>query len=120
MLNYTGDTGTWQPHVESFLAAAQAVFTDNGVLQQSKCEPSGDCDTDELAFKPFLSRWLAQAGALVPSTQASIAPLLQASMQGTLASCDTDNCGIRWPLLEYDGVTGVGQQMAALESCKVN
>ena len=116
MLDHTGDAATWQPHVDGFIGVAQASFTDKGVLQESKCEPNGDCNTDQLSFKAFLSRWLAQTSALVPSTHSQITPLLQASVDSAIASCNSDNtCGIRWPTAEYDGTQGVGQQMAALE-----
>lgn len=120
MLDHTGDTGTWQPHVDGLIAAASAAFTSNeGVLQESNCEPGGTCDTDQLSFKAYLSRWLAATAVLVPSTASKIQPLLSASAEGALASCndgpDSNTCGFRWTTDSYDGTQGVGQQLAALE-----
>lgn len=119
MLDYTDDTSAWQPHVDGFIKAAQAGFTQNGVLQETKCEPSGSCNTDQLSFKAYTTRWLVQTAALVPSTSAQITPLLQASVDSALMSCNggpnQDTCGTRWPVNKYDGSTGAGQQMAALE-----
>lgn len=119
MLDVTGDTATWTPHVKGLISAASEVFTANGVLQESKCEPNGDCDTDQLSFKAYISRWLAATAAMIPSLESQITPLLQASVDGALASCnggsDADVCGMRWTTNEYDGNIGVGQQMSALE-----
>ena len=76
-------------------------------------------DTDQLSFKAYLSRWLGQTAALVPSAKAQIQPLIHASAEGAIASCNggpnQDTCGIQWPTMTYDGTTGVGQQMSAME-----
>lgn len=118
MLDHTGDAATWQPHVDGFIGAAQKKFTDSNILQED-CEAKGDCNTDQLSFKAYLSRWLAATAALVPSTQPTVLPMLQASVNGALASCNggpnQNTCGIQWPINAYDDLTGVGQQMAALE-----
>lgn len=119
MLDVTGDSATWTPHVQGLVSAASAGFTNNGVLQESKCEPIDDCDTDQLSFKAYISRWLAATGAMVPSLESQITPLLQASVDGALASCnggsDADVCGMKWTTDSYDGNIGVGQQLSALE-----
>lgn len=119
MLDYTGDADKWQTHLNGFIGAAQTGFTESNVLQETRCEPSGKCDTDQLSFKAFLSRWLAQTTALIPSTKAQITPVLRASAHGAIDSCNgganQDTCGTRWPIDQYDGTQGVGQQMAALE-----
>ena len=119
MLDHTGDAGKWQPHLEGFIGSIQAGFTQDSILQETRCEPSGNCNTDRLSFKAYVSRWLAQTAALVPSTKAQIHPLLRASVKGALASCNGSPgqsiCGTRWPTHQYDGTQGAGQQMAALE-----
>lgn len=119
MLDHTGDAGTWQPHLDGLIGGVQARFTENDALQETRCEPGGSCDTDALQFKAFLSRWLAQTAALVPSTKSRISPIMQASAQGALASCNGgangNTCGTRWPIDQYDGTQGLGQQQAALE-----
>lgn len=119
MLDITGDSATWSPHVQGFVSSISQVFTSNGVLQETKCEPTGNCDTDQLSFKAYISRWLAATAALVPSLESQITPLLQASVDGAVASCNggsnADTCGMKWTTDAYDGSVGVGQQMSALE-----
>ncbi|KAK5120633.1 hypothetical protein LTR85_005991 [Meristemomyces frigidus] len=120
MLDHTGDLATWQPHVDGLVAAASAAFTSTeGILHETQCELDGTCDTDQLSFKAYLSRWLAATAALVPSTATTIKPLLSASVEGAIASCnggpDSSICGFKWTTDTYDGTQGVGQQLAALE-----
>ena len=119
MLDHTGDSATWQPHLDGFVGAAQAGFFENGIMQEQMCEPAGNCNVDQLSFKAYLARWLAQTMVLVPSTENSIKPLLQSSAEGALGSCnggpDGNTCGTRWTSNNYDGTQGAGQQIAALE-----
>lgn len=120
MLSTTHDTPKWQPHVTGFISAAKADFTAaNTDILRENCETTNSCNADQLSFKAYLARWLAATQRLVPSTQGEIQPLLQASAQGALASCNGSPgqvaCGSQWTIGKFDGVQGVGQQMAALE-----
>ena len=67
---------------------------------------------------------MAATSALVPSAAPLITPILQASVQGAVASCNGGAggpwsqpgvCGTKWTLGGWDGSQGVGQQMGALE-----
>lgn len=119
MLDHTGDTYKWLRHINGLIGRVQSRFTENDTLQETRCEPGGSCDTDQLQFKAFLSRWLAQTAALIPATKAQISPILQASARGALASCNAgpngNTCGTRWPIDQYDGTQGLEQQQAAFE-----
>ncbi|KAF2169232.1 glycoside hydrolase family 76 protein [Zasmidium cellare ATCC 36951] len=119
MLSTTTDTAKWQPHLEGFVSAVEADFTSNNVLVETKCEASKTCNTDQLSFKAYLTRWLVSTQSLVPDSSDKIQPLLKASADGALASCNgspgQNVCGSSWTAGGFDGVVGVGQQMAALE-----
>ncbi len=84
------------------------------------CEQDNACDVDQHSFKAYLSRWMAAATQMAPFTYATTAPLLLSSAKAATAQCigaPTGNaCGLKWYLNgTWDGTTGVGQQMAALE-----
>lgn len=112
------DSSKWQTHLDGFISAAKTDVTSNGIFREN-CEDSGTCNTDQLSFKAYLSRWLVAMQRLVPETESKIAPLLKASVKGALASCngspEKDECGPQWTIGGFDGRPGVGQQMAALE-----
>ncbi|KAK4503626.1 hypothetical protein PRZ48_004541 [Zasmidium cellare] len=118
MLSASTNTAKWQPHLDGFISAATADFTKGNILVE-KCEATNSCNTDQLSFKAYLARWLVSTQTLVPSSSAKIQPLLQASVEGALASCNgspgQNACGSQWTIGKFDGVLGVGQQMAALE-----
>ena len=82
------------------------------------CEPHGTCNVDERSFKSYLTRWMAITAKLVPHTYDIIMPKLRASAQAAALQCNgPDNaCGLKWTDgATFDGSTGVGEQMAALE-----
>jgi mannan endo-1,6-alpha-mannosidase len=86
------------------------------------CEPSGKCDVDQRSFKAYLARWMAATTKMAPYTAETIMPLLQASAvaaakqcTGTAGLINNAACGIQWTTGVWDGSTGVGQQMCALE-----
>lgn len=101
------------------LLGATAHFFNNGIMQETKCEPSDTCDVDQLSFKAYLSRYMAATMAVLPSTQATILPLLRSSASGAAASCgagpDASTCGTKWNIGNWDGTMGVGQQLSGLE-----
>lgn len=86
---------------------------------------SGTCDTDQLSFKAYFSRWLAATVKVAPFTSSTITPWLQASGQAAAEQCDggTDGvtCGEHWTAgSTWDGTYGVGQQMSALSVIQAN
>jgi mannan endo-1,6-alpha-mannosidase len=86
---------------------------------------SGTCDTDQLSFKAYFSRWLAATTKVAPYTTAQIMAWLQPSAQAAAEQCDGGangvTCGEHWTAgSTYDGTTGVGQQMSALSVIQSN
>lgn len=88
-------------------------------MYEEACEAGNNCDTDQLSFKAYFSRWLAATTKIAPFTYDIIMPLLKASAVAAAAQCTggTDGmvCGGHWTNGSYDGTYGVGQQMSALQ-----
>lgn len=88
-------------------------------MYEAACEDNMRCNVDQLSFKAYFSRWLAATAKLVPSVHDQILSLLQTSAVGAAASCSGGDsgttCGTRWWTGQWDGTTGVGQQMCAME-----
>ena len=104
------------------------MFFKNGtIMYEAACEENfsgpGVCDTDQLSFKAYLSRWMASTTKLAPWTTDEIMPLLKSSAQAAAQQCDGGSdgatCGSRW-WQAWDGSYGVGQQMSALEVVQSN
>ena len=76
------------------------------------------CDYDQPSFKAYLSRWMAVTTQMAPNTTGQIMPLLQASAEGAAGQCTGqpggNTCGRRWYQTTWDGMMGVGEQMAAM------
>jgi mannan endo-1,6-alpha-mannosidase len=77
------------------------------------------------SFKAYLSRWMAASTKVAPWLYDDIKPYLAASAQAAALSCtggdDGTTCGTRWwNNGVWDGATGVGQQMSALEVIQSN
>lgn len=92
---------------------------------EPQCEPMGNCNTDQLSFKAYLSRWMAATTKLAPWTFPTIKPLLTASAAGAMQQCSGGKtgrvCGLKWgDGAKWDGSEGLGQQMAALETIQTN
>jgi mannan endo-1,6-alpha-mannosidase len=115
--DYTGD-GKWSNRTAGLLGAS-ATFFDSKVMYETRCEKSGTCNVDQRSFKAYLARWLGATAVIAPWTQGAITPLLAASANGAAASCSGGGngqmCGSRWFTNNFDGVSGVGEQLAALE-----
>jgi mannan endo-1,6-alpha-mannosidase len=75
--------------------------------------------------KAFLTRWLAATTKSAPYTYNTIMPYLQASAKAAALQCSGGPngrlCGLSWAKgADWDGTSGVGQQMAALEVIQSN
>lgn len=84
------------------------------------CEPYNTCDTDNWSFKAYLSRWMAATTKLAPWTYDIVIEKIRASAAAAALQCSGGQsgtlCGMKWTDgAKYDGTTGVGQQMSALE-----
>jgi mannan endo-1,6-alpha-mannosidase len=111
--------------LEGILKGAEVFFSDKApnVMMESLCEPTGQCNIDQRSFKAYLSRWMAGTVALAPFTYELIMPKLRASAQAAALQCNGPGnaCGLRWTEgAQFDGSTGVGEQMSALEIFQAN
>lgn len=124
MYNHTMEP-LWAERTNSFVDAAKKQFfgTANysGVMYEPACELSSSCNTDQLSFKAYLSRFLWATSLMAPFTMSQLSPLLTISAQAAARICsivggtNDIKCGSKWYTATTDGSYGVGQQMSALE-----
>ncbi|KAH6605185.1 glycoside hydrolase family 76 protein [Trichoderma cornu-damae] len=125
MYNYT-ESKTWKDRLDNLVTGSKVFFTGpkNDIMTEVACEPVSTCNVDEHSFKAYLSRWLASITKWAPHTNDVVMPLLRASSIAAAKQCvGGDNgrmCGLVWNEDKYDGTSGVGQQMAALEVTMAN
>ena len=89
-------------------------------MYEVACEAPKTCNTDNKSFKAYLSRWMAATTKLAPFTYETIIRRLRASATAAALQCsggaDGKTCGLKWTDgAKWDGSTGVGEQMAAME-----
>jgi mannan endo-1,6-alpha-mannosidase len=104
------------------------IFFKDGIMFEESCEDVntiGTCDTDQLSFKAYLSRWMAATTKIAPFTSSYILPLLATSATAAAAQCDGGSngvtCGEHWTdNSTWDGTSGLGQQMSALSVIQSN
>ena len=89
------------------------------------CETINKCDTDQMSFKAYLSRWMAATTKVAPWTYNKIIDRLRTSATAAALQCSGgDNgrtCGLKWTdNATWDGTSGVGQEMSALEVIQSN
>jgi mannan endo-1,6-alpha-mannosidase len=118
LFDMTGDQ-MWSDRTAGLIGNAVSTFFDSKIMFEKICEKGGTCNVDQLSFKAYLSQWMAGTAVLIPSFQSAILPFLQASAVGAAKACagggNGQMCGSRWYTGNFDGLTGVGQQLAALE-----
>ncbi|KAI1427358.1 glycosyl hydrolase family 76-domain-containing protein [Xylaria sp. FL1777] len=125
------DVALWHERVDGLLNSTELIFffgndTNDKVMIEIACESVDLCDVDQKSFKAYLSRWMAATTKWAPWTFDRIKRLLQNSAQAAVKQCTGgDNgrmCGLKWTNNsgEWDGTTGVGQQMAVMEVVLAN
>lgn len=124
LYNYTNGNDLWRQRTEGLLKGT-SVFFPKGVMVEVACENVRRCDTDQLSFKAYLSRWMAATTKVAPWTYDDVMARLRPSAQAAAQQCSGGNngrtCGLRWQDgTKWDGSYGVGQQMAALEVIQSN
>ncbi|RFU30346.1 hypothetical protein B7463_g5993, partial [Scytalidium lignicola] len=122
LYKYTNGSETWKQRVSQMVESSN-IFFNNDIMYEG-CEPSGKCNVDQRSFKAYLSRWMASAAKLAPFVHDAIMTKLATSAIAAVKTCTGGNsgnqCGIRWTSGQFDGSTGVGEQMAALEIVQAN
>ncbi|EMR66944.1 putative glycoside hydrolase family 76 protein [Eutypa lata UCREL1] len=124
MYNQTNGDATWGNRTSRLLEAAKVYFSPfenaTNVMYEAACEKQGVCNNDQKSFKGYVSRFLWATAKMMPSKLAEIRPLLTTSAVAASKACsggdDGTTCGQKWYTGDYDGVTGLGQQMSALET----
>lgn len=124
MYNYTNGSALWSERTEGLLNATANFFSpyDNAtnVMFEPACEPVDTCNTDQFSFKGYLSRFMWATTLLAPFTKNAVTTLLTATSVAVSNSCsggaDGAACGTKWYIGGFDGITGIGQQMSALET----
>ncbi|EEP81114.1 conserved hypothetical protein [Uncinocarpus reesii 1704] len=125
LYNFTNGAEIWKRRLDGLIDAASIFFSKDppNVMTEVACEGNGKCNVDQRSFKAYLARWMALTMKIAPFTREKLLPRLQASARAAALQCNgPDNaCGLRWTKgAAYDGSTGVGEQMAALEIIQSN
>jgi mannan endo-1,6-alpha-mannosidase len=127
MYDYMKGDSTWKERTSGFLEHAEQLFFkpyDNAtdIMYEWACETGESgrhCNLDQQSFKAYLSRFMAKTAIMAPFTKDTITKYLKASAVGAAKSCsggtDGTTCGSKWYTGAWDGTSGVGQQLSALE-----
>lgn len=127
MYNYTNGADKWKTTLNNFLNSSNQLFPQpapvDGVMYEV-CEYTAACNTDQLSFKAYLSRWLAVTVQVAPFTHDQIMTKLSHSAVQAAQTCvgpspkggGNVQCGSRWYWDGYDNIGGVGPQMTALNT----
>ena len=87
-------------------------------MTEVSCESFGTCSSDQYAYKGLTAQWMGEAMQIAPFTADTILSYLKSSAQGAAKQCSGGNngtaCGTQWTKNEYDGKTGLGQELSAL------
>lgn len=130
MYNYTNGSDVWAERVNGLVNRTITYFFNNTnqVIYEPPCEPQNTCTTDDYSFKGYGLKWLALTTQMMASTYETIYPYLLATAKAAASQCTgtADGsegfvlsgiaCGFKWESGAYDGTSGVGQQMSALQS----
>lgn len=119
----------WEDRINGIIGRL-GVFLQNDIMKETACEGvnadgSDTCDVDQRSFKAYLARWMAATMIKAPFTYPMLKPILEKSAAAAAATCiggtNGTSCGSKWYVgAVYDGNTGVGQQMCALEVIQSN
>lgn len=124
MYNYTNASPEWIIRLSGLLESAGPQFfgpfpNATNVMYESACELGNTCNNDQYSFKAYLARWMGKAAVLAPYVADFVNDLLGVSALAATASCANSagavTCGTQWYTGSYDGQTGLGQQLSALE-----
>jgi len=125
MANATGDA-SWATRAAGLLASAERNFFSpsygnaTGIMYEFACETVDRCNVDMKSFKGYLARFMWQTTQMLPQLRPQVASLLTTTALAAAHACtggdDGRTCGQKWYVGGFDGSTGLGQQMCALET----
>ncbi|KAH7035500.1 glycoside hydrolase [Microdochium trichocladiopsis] len=125
MNDVTGGSGPWGDRTQGLLNAAKIYFggpnnVAPNVMWEPACEAAGVCNYDMTSFKAYMSRFLWNTAQMMPSTRPAVEALLKPSAMAAAKACAGGDsgtaCGHKWYTGGFDGQTGLGEQMTALET----
>ena len=119
LYNFTTEE-KWKDRLDLIWGNAVNVFFENNIVYEQACEPYETCDVDDYSFKGYLVAYLGYSAAVYPDFMNTVLPYLKASAAGAAQACvggtAGTTCGMSWLDKGYDGLTGVGQEMSALNA----
>ena len=108
----------WKNRVKDLVTSSKKFFfttNSSAVMYEVACASNNQCNTDQRAFRYFLATAMSSAAVAHPELQDVISPLLASSATGAAAQClNNGTCGQDWSSRDYDGTTGVGEDLSAL------
>lgn len=129
MYDYTKGDDKWKKSTAGLLNHASVFFKPfnnaTDIMYERACETGGyqvtgrHCNLDQQSFKAYLARFMAKTAILAPFTKDKVTTMLTTSAVGAAKACSGGDggvmCGSKWFTGSWDGTTGVGQQLSALE-----
>jgi mannan endo-1,6-alpha-mannosidase len=123
LAEHTGDK-KWVDRTERILEASRSFFSPfenaTNIMYEHACEWVDSCNADMRSFKAYFSRFVYGASLFVPSIKPTIEELWHTSALAAARSCaggaSGTACGHKWYTGGFDGTTGLGEQMCALET----
>ncbi|KAK4157345.1 glycoside hydrolase [Chaetomidium leptoderma] len=123
LADHTGDK-KWVERTERILEAARSFFSPfenaTNIMYEHACEQVFSCNADMRSFKGYFSRFVYAASVYVPSIKPTIDELWHTSALAAAKACsggaDGTTCGQKWYVGGFDGLTGLGEEMCALET----
>lgn len=127
MYNYTNGDPLWQERTQGILDRSIVYFGEpkTKIIVEVSCETliPPTCNTDMKSFKAYLTRWMAATTKWAPFTYNQVAEFLLINAKAAAAQCvggpNGRSCGLKWinngEIGVWDGTTGVGEQMSAME-----
>ncbi len=101
-----------------FFTGPNDTSSDPGIMSEVACEPFHTCNSDQYAFKGLTAQWMGETVQIAPFTADKISSYLQSSAKGAAEQCSGGHngttCGTQWTKSKYDGKTGLGQELSAL------
>ncbi|EEH43904.2 uncharacterized protein PADG_00193 [Paracoccidioides brasiliensis Pb18] len=121
----TNNSDKWKTRVQGIVDGLDVFFFNNtNIMFEVACEPNGKCETDQRSFKAYLARWMAATTQVAPFTAEQLLPKLRASAMAAAKVCTGttvgQQCPLKWTTETFEGETGLGEQMAALEVIQSN
>ncbi|KAK4503946.1 hypothetical protein PRZ48_004861 [Zasmidium cellare] len=136
----TSESSAWNDLIWPVFLESTQVFTDAGasansqgrsIITEIACAARNTCNVDQKAYKASLARafniFQSQTASSVSTFNGTssadaysrAAAILRTSAQGAAAQCsggdDGTTCGFDWSSSEWDGTSGIGQDLDALE-----